>query len=396
MQQRTLDILDKVLYGLIIALFVVIPFSEAGINIFAGLILIVLVATFVITRSVRGLDRGIWQPILALLIAGLLSLFFAADKGRGLHKFLSPLVKYVTVFVAVALTARTDSRRRWLTAIMLVTGLISAGYGIYQYGWLSIRRVYSFSYNPNVVAGYFAVLTALSVGLLTGVKSRLWQFVFSCTTLLGLGATVVTFSRGAIIGLVASGFVLFTMLMSKAKNKKAVLVVSLIICVVLVALTPDMLFQRFRQIADLENSSNRQRILLWQTAWDMFLDSPIVGQGPGGFSAQYEKFRLPGAGDFVSAHSVFLQVLAELGLLGFGACLWLGVLICRVIYAQLSTSDQDLEFGISLGTLLAAVTVLIHGLVDTAFLGTLVGTSMCCLAGLAYSIGLSIYADPRL
>ena len=165
MQQRTLDILDKVLYGLIIALFVVIPFSEAGINIFAGLILIVLVATFVITRSVRGLDRGIWQPILALLIAGLLSLFFAADKGRGLHKFLSPLVKYVTVFVAVALTARTDSRRRWLTAIMLVTGLISAGYGIYQYGWLSIRRVYSFSYNPNVVAGYFAVLTALECGI---------------------------------------------------------------------------------------------------------------------------------------------------------------------------------------------------------------------------------------
>ena len=64
MQQRTLDILDKVLYGLIIALFVVIPFSEAGINIFAGLILILfLFATFVITQMRP--RSGIWQPILA-------------------------------------------------------------------------------------------------------------------------------------------------------------------------------------------------------------------------------------------------------------------------------------------------------------------------------------------
>ncbi|MCB1615263.1 MAG: O-antigen ligase family protein, partial [Pseudomonadales bacterium] len=74
------------------------------------------------------------------------------------------------------------------------------------------------------------------------------------------------------------------------------------------------------------------RIYLWHTAWEMFLDRPLFGQGPGMFKELYREY-LPRAGYVFEelsdrrpmnwAHSLYIEQLAERGVAGFIALLLL-------------------------------------------------------------------------
>jgi O-antigen ligase len=83
------------------------------------------------------------------------------------------------------------------------------------------------------------------------------------------------------------------------------------------------------------------RIPLWISAWKMFLDAPLVGHGPHTFVQHYQAYlqnvELP-AWLFVDSrtvpwpHNLYLEVLAEQGMLGFIALLFL---LIRGLFAAL-------------------------------------------------------------
>ncbi len=65
------------------------------------------------------------------------------------------------------------------------------------------------------------------------------------------------------------------------------------------------------------------RLPMWMVAWDMFLESPWLGMGPGGYSLYYERYReLLSLPDWVVgdarhipwAHNIYLELLAERGI----------------------------------------------------------------------------------
>lgn len=60
---------------------------------------------------------------------------------------------------------------------------------------------------------------------------------------------------------------------------------------------------------------NRGRVEGWQVALDAFSEEKAVGQGAGGFELIWARER-PVAGKVVDAHSLYIEVLAELGVVG--------------------------------------------------------------------------------
>ena len=69
---------------------------------------------------------------------------------------------------------------------------------------------------------------------------------------------------------------------------------------------------------------NFHRLILWNTAWRMFKDSPWVGLGPGNFHTSFiNYFRGKVDGEWIwnSAHNLFLHHMAERGLIGLAAVL---------------------------------------------------------------------------
>jgi len=79
--------------------------------------------------------------------------------------------------------------------------------------------------------------------------------------------------------------------------------------------------------------SGRDRWDLWGAGWEVFLQSPLVGVGPGNFGAYAaENFRPGQASGFYSdpahlygrsLHNIYVQVLSEQGLAGVAIFLWI-------------------------------------------------------------------------
>lgn len=83
------------------------------------------------------------------------------------------------------------------------------------------------------------------------------------------------------------------------------------------------------------NASNphQARLVLWDTALRMFRDHPLFGVGPGGyhrFFSTYHTGLLDGERDWGSAHNLYLQQLAERGLIGAIAL----IILCAVLFVR--------------------------------------------------------------
>jgi probable O-glycosylation ligase (exosortase A-associated) len=152
----------------------------------------------------------------------------------------------------------------------------------------------------------------------------LWRamFVFSIIAIL------ITYSRGALLGL---GVVL-AMLFLKSRMKFVVLLMMALAVPVLLSTLPEKWFGRMETIQTYEQDRSAvNRLRAWRVSYKMALDRPITGYGFRPFSREmylrYDPEYGPRSGD---AHSIFFQVLAEHGFVGFG-------LYCLLILSTLLT-----------------------------------------------------------
>jgi len=147
------------------------------------------------------------------------------------------------------------------------------------------------------------------------------------------------------------------------------------------------------------------RTYIWHAAWEMFLDSPTMGQGPGLFKQYYYEY-LERAGyslDAVEdrrlmnwAHSLYLEQLAERGLLGFFALFVLvgrplAGLVRRSSWHWVSNHEQKKVVrsfivgngGYLAGLIVAYVAFLLGGIAEASLLRLWVVMTLFIITGLA-------------
>jgi hypothetical protein len=104
---------------------------------------------------------------------------------------------------------------------------------------------------------------------------------------------------------------------------------------------------------------------LWRAGWRMWRDRPLFGVGPDGFRQRYGSYLGPWSLDTrVNANSLYVETLADLGLLGTAALAFVFVSLARQgsrSWRQTSGSERGLILA-SAGALLAFA---LHGLVDS-------------------------------
>lgn len=108
-----------------------------------------------------------------------------------------------------------------------------------------------------------------------------------------------------------------------------------------------------------------ERLAHWQAALAMWTERPWLGQGPGHFAAAYDRFRLPRWKDPLGhAHNLYLNLLAEAGLLGLGGyLLFYGAAWALALRACLRPrAGLEAALGLGLVGVLAALGV--HSLLD--------------------------------
>lgn len=190
--------------------------------------------------------------------------------------------------------------------------------------WL---RPYGLLPHPNMLAGFLVVGLLASVRLMFETKRRTW-FAGSAALALGTWAILLTFSRGAWLGLVAGGLLILLLVLPRLYRQRSTrrrfLATGVILLVITIgfALTFWPLLAARAGVGEerVELRSIADRVVFTQLAERAIREAPLLGVGTGNFpwrSAYYlaeTDYDLRGD----NVHNIYLLAWAELGIVGIG------------------------------------------------------------------------------
>lgn len=293
----------------------------------AGLVLLAATGT---QAPVCRRNRWIYAFGGVFLLGSLLSMLGAERVAPGLHRSL-PLLPQLLIFQAVASRFDRTDRIRLEWALMAAGGLLAGLLlavalkhpGQMPQFWLDWAKRPFFSV-PNDLL--FLVLVAPFV-LAHLIESRQRSRQVLLLIVLGVLFTTLVVYRTR-MGVLLFVFLCLWFGLARVQRIWRALAWSLVLVPALVILIDATrqfeLLQKFSQISTLA-----ARVPLWVSAWEMFVAAPWLGHGPGAFARLYPDY-LSGihfpdwvraspvlAGQHAPwAHSLYLELLAERGLVG--------------------------------------------------------------------------------
>lgn len=97
----------------------------------------------------------------------------------------------------------------------------------------------------------------------------------------------------------------------------------------------------------------------------MFLKKPLLGWGLGTFPIVYPEFRTFYTNFFVNeAHNDYLQLLVEMGVLGFATMVWFVVTLYIRAFKKIKNWPTEISGAVTLACVLGLSGILVHSAVD--------------------------------
>jgi O-antigen ligase len=289
-------------------------------------------------ETLRGnyfLDRGAFGPTgIAVVQLEALGLFMAvAALAIEAPSFVA---SFARILVAGAAAAAALNLQRFVEIVERAGGSME----VIRHTLRAVRI--NIGYADVNAAGSFFALAGTASARLSIVRSRVAIAVAGIATAVIVAAMWLTGSRAAVaafllgcLGLLASA--------PPSRHRRRLLAIGIASCaatiVLFVALFPNRITGSGTSFGLLT------RIEMGKVALRMTTDHPWFGVGVGHFwqvSADYlPSTRLAGIYSHENAHNNYLQVLAELGIIGAAAVLWLLVVACRHALRDLGSASAS-------------------------------------------------------
>lgn len=292
-------------------------------------------------------------PLILFSLALTVSLAFSLNKITSLREIYK-YITYILIFL-VSVNLADKNKIRIYQVLVLAAAIISI-LAIYQYflgfkhilhymskqgladpftlDYISRKRVFFPFVTPNTLAGYLIIVLPLTLI----IKEKLKWFLFFILAF----SLLLTKSLGAFFSLFAAvGTCLW--LKNDFSKKKILLLLSIGVCTVSIF--------ALRQLATKEyilpSFSFWQRLSYWRDACEIIKAHPFAGVGIGNFNLQASRY----------AHNSYLQLWAEMGILGLLSFLWLVFFVVKRAYK----SEHSAILIISISVFL------IHNILDFTF-----------------------------
>ena len=285
---------------------------------------------------------GISQWVgVALLVGWAFNKFGGLQFGRSAASVWALIL--FTVWVAISSTQAVDATRayNWTIELLKVTLPLLAGVTllnstklvrwmlwviVFAHGYIGYEMnnwYYLRGFNYIYESGFggmdnnsfgLSLVTALGPAVALCLAARKWPerlLAFVCASLI-LHTIILTYSRGAMLGLIATVITAFVIFPKRPSSLAVVFVVALLTA----RLAGPQVIARFETtFAESENrdGSAQSRVDLWQACWNIALDNPIFGVGARNFPVVAENYGFTRGKE---AHSTWMQTLAETGFPG--------------------------------------------------------------------------------
>lgn len=265
-------------------------------------------------------------PHLWLVIGLALSVVVSIPVAQHQPQAVLVAIRYAMFFVLFFLVLQSETRREHverLLDVVVAASAIASVLGLWTYFSGAVDRASGPLENPNDFAFLLASSVPLALHRLHGASSaRRWLVTAALLTI--FAAILATFSRAAIVGLVvAAGWAILT---GRLRLRWGLMACAGLFVAGLgtYAVQPELVENTFSQKQNVSQENVDSRVRYWSVAIEQFASSPLVGVGPGNYEARYTEYEYPVAGVVNTTHNAYLNVLAELGILG--ASMFVGLL----------------------------------------------------------------------
>jgi O-antigen ligase len=267
-----------------------------------------------------------------------------------------------------------------MVAPIVVIATAEAALGLLQYDPSTGSYARGTYVNQNHFAGLlelslpFAILYPIAA-LKTNRNRSLQQAILPCLAItaaaLILTGIILSMSRMAFIATLASLVIAGTLVPVAARTtslSRALIAVALLVIIGATAciyLAPDNLIGRFSQVLGAEDVPLDVRIHLWSDTRRLAADYPVVGSGLGTFEQAFVRYKTLEPQIAVDAvHNDYLQLLAELGIIGFVVAA--AAMVCLLFAAARAVwkgANPPVRY-VAVACLTALTAILIHSFTD--------------------------------
>ena len=327
-------------------------------SVYSGLLLIFLIIWYIYKGISIKKIQAIKYPLILFFLALIISMIFSSDKLNSLkeiYKYISGLLLFL---IAASLTS--EEKMNLIQSIVLA-GLVISLLAIYQYffgfqhilnyitqqqnfepfvlDYLSRKRVFFPFVTPNTLAGYLAMIIPLTLTH----KDKIW-FIIPISF-----ALLLTKSLGALLSLFL-GLSLYFLLQRKFEKRTILFLFGLLAIIGLIFMARlNTQKQHLQPIF-----STVMRLNYWKDTLMIIKTSPLVGVGLGNFNLIHSRY----------AHNSYLQIWAEMGILGIASFLWM---LISVIYLGVK-EIKNFPFKNQISSIfIANIVFLIHNFIDFSF-----------------------------
>lgn len=286
---------------------------------------------FILSRTKpQALQEVAETPLLRLVLlqAGwaLLTIPTSIWRGGSVQAWQTMLLNTILVAAILCVPPTPKSYRFVRNAFLGCAAVLAVA--LFAVGKLVAEDRFSVSYSldPNDLAALFAMCVPFALGMAfssdTPAKQRALGLLAAG---LYLAAITRTGSRGGTVAVLVGLAVLFLYLPGRRKFTLAALGVPLLVGAFLFG--PDSYRAKLRSLAQGQEDYNQTvyqgRVQVWKRGLRYVAQNPVLGVGMGNFTVQEgETMQAEGVrGSWTTAHNSYLQVAAELGVLGFAVLL---------------------------------------------------------------------------
>lgn len=286
-----------------------------------------------------------------VLLFGALMLFGGIFTRGGVPSLLSAAM-YFAFILTYFLIVNSYIRKTWIyrsVKLMVISTSVVALVGIFEDGVVSSSfvdmsvfadigaRVSSFLGNPNMLGVYLVMVFPFCVSQMLSAEKRINKFLYALCSLSVLICTVMTWSRGAWLGIMVS-----IVLVALLYNFKTVwfFASAVITMPIWLDFVPQNILNRLLSIVTMSDSSVIYRFNTWRGVLNMIGDNLLsgIGVGESAFKRIYSLYAVPGTESVMHSHNLFLQITLELGIAGI-------VLFALIIFTYTQKSLEAVKYG---------------------------------------------------
>ena len=357
----------KIILGYILLRPFVSELSFRKLDVILSVIFLLSFITYTLKKQfkIELIDKAIFVFFLSILLSRI-SLTSITVNLIQMYKYLS----LMALFYAMRLSTKTEQKQliyvliagASLVSLYSLRSLFVVSHFVLEYlvkndinntfaeRFLTWRRAFAPFISPNLLAGYLVMMIMFSLGIiLQKQKERNALFFLSIFCLL-IGFITLFFSKsvgGWFILIVSLSLFLF---LGKLLNKKTIFVILpfiLLLGIVIVNRT-----QKDKYFAKPLFSLNK-RISYWKETAGIIRKHPIKGIGAGNFSLKETR----------AAHNSYLQVWAEMGILGLLS--WLTIVFIFLNKGINTLRSRNNYY--NLGVVASGLSFLLHNMIEFSF-----------------------------